>query len=234
MMQEGKCVKRRRAGTGGCIKGERAFDPHSPLYRLVFFLIRHIFPPLFRLFYGYRVTGEIPEEDMKKGCVSVCNHVHMLDCIMLGCAFSEYRMQFLTLESNLHIPLAGPIVRLMGGIGLPAGLAGWRSVFERVEKALDEGQIVQIYPEGELVSGCRELRQFQSGAFTFAVKFQRPVIPCALRFYARYQKNGKRKRDGIELVILQPVYPPEGKKGRAAAERMMEQVRCSMEKALEI
>lgn len=211
---------------------DAGFDPDGILYRFVYFLIRHIFPPIFRLVYGYRVVGELPEKDMENGCVSVCNHVHMLDCIMLGCAFSKYRMQFLTLASNLHIPLAGPIVKLMGGIPLPDGLAGWRSVFERVEKAFANGQVVQVYPEGELQSGCRRLRKFMPGAFTFAVKYEKPVLPCVLRFYPRYRKNGKRKRDGMELVILQPVYPPRELKGRAASQSLMEQVQKCMEEAL--
>ena len=96
------------------------FDSKRPLYRLVKWLILHIFPPVFRLLYGFRVVGRIPEEKMENGCISVCNHVHKLDCVMLACVFQDYTMQFLSLESNLHIPVAGAIVRLMGGIGLPA------------------------------------------------------------------------------------------------------------------
>lgn len=213
--------------------GDSGFCPDSALYRLVHWLIRHIFPPVFRLIYGYRVIGRVPEEAMENGCVSVCNHVHMLDCIMLGCAFDEYRMQFLTLASNLRIPLAGPVVRLMGGIALPDGLSGWRGVFDRVEKAFADGQVVQVYPEGELESGCRSLRAFMPGAFTFAVKYEKPVIPCLLRFYPRYRKSGKRRRDGMELVILDPVCPSKGRTGRAAAQELMRRVRQRMEEALE-
>lgn len=209
-----------------------SFCPERPLYRFVYWLILHIFPPMFRMCYGYRVKGKIPEEAMKAGCVTVCNHVHMLDCVMLGCAFSEYTMQFLTLQSNLKIPVAGQIVRLMGGIGLPFDLTGWRSICGRVEKAFSQGQILQIYPEGERISGCRELREFKPGAFTLAVKYAKPVIPCMLRFYPRFRKNGRPKRDGIELVILRPVYPEPGLKGKAAAEELQKQVREQMESTL--
>ena len=124
------------------------FDSKRPLYRLVKCLILHIFPPVFRLLYGFRVVGRIPEEKMQNGCISVCNHVHKLDCVMLACVFQDYTMQFLSLESNLHIPIAGAIVRLMGGIGLPANLDGWRPVLKRIKQGLDEGQMLQIYPEG--------------------------------------------------------------------------------------
>ena len=174
------------------------FDSKRPLYRLVKCLILHIFPPVFRLLYGFRVVGRIPEEKMQNGCISVCNHVHKLDCVMLACVFQDYTMQFLSLESNLHIPIAGAIVRLMGGIGLPANLDGWRPVLKRIKQGLDEGQMLQIYPEGELIDGCRTLR---------------------------------RKRDGMELVILEPVDIPTDKKGKRAATELETQIRCQMEAA---
>ena len=126
------------------------FDSKRPLYRLVKWLILHIFPPVFRLLYGFRVVGRMPEEKMENGCISVCNHVHKLDCVMLACVFQDYTMQFLSLESNLHIPVAGAIVRLMGGIGLPAKLDGWRPVLKRIKQGLDEGQMLQIYPDRRL------------------------------------------------------------------------------------
>lgn len=191
------------------------FDSKRPLYRLVKCLILHIFPPVFRLLYGFRVVGRIPEEKMQNGCISVCNHVHKLDCVMLACVFQDYTMQFLSLESNLHIPIAGAIVRLMGGIGLPANLDGWRPVLKRIKQGLDEGQMLQIYPEGELIDGCRTLRAFQPGAFQIACWFRKPMIPCLLRFYPRFSKSGRRKRDGMELVILEPVDMPTDKRANA-------------------
>lgn len=191
------------------------FDFKRPLYRIVKWLILHIFPPVFRLLYGFRVVGRIPEEKMQNGCISVCNHVHKLDCVMLACVFQDYTMQFLSLESNLHIPVAGAIVRLMGGIGLPAKLDGWRPVLKRIKQGLDEGQMLQIYPEGELIDGCRTLRAFQPGAFQITCWFRKPMIPCLLRFYPRFSKSGRRKRDGMELVILEPVDIPTDKRASA-------------------
>ena len=168
---------------------------------------------------------------MQNGCISVCNHVHKLDCVMLACVFQDYTMQFLSLESNLHIPVAGAIVRLMGGIGLPAKLDGWRPVLKRIKQGLDEGQMLQIYPEGELIDGCRTLRAFQPGAFQITCWIRKPMIPCLLRFYPRFSKSGRRKRDGMELVILEPVDIPTDKKGKRAATELETQIRCQMEAA---
>lgn len=224
----------RRKGSGRVRKKneqDHEFHPEGLPYRFLKWVIVRLFPPVFRLLYGFRVVGRIPEEVMKKGCVTVCNHIHTLDCVMLACALRNHTMQFLSLPENLKMPVAGPIVRLMGGIGLPDRLDGWKAVYRRVEKAFEEGQFLQVYPEGELISGCRTLREFKPGAFTFAVKYGRPVVPCLLRYYPRY-RAGKRRRDGMELVILEPVFVPEGEKGRKAAGLMERTVRGEMEKAL--
>ncbi len=209
-----------------------SFCPDHWLYRLLRRIIFRLFPPVFRVLYGWRICGEIPEEAVRQGGVSVCNHIHTLDCIMMAYLWKDYFVQFLTLASNLRIPVAGPIVKLMGGIPLPESIDGWKPVYQRVEKAFSEGQILQIYPEGELIGGCRQLRPFRPGAFTFAVKYKKPVIPCVLRFYPRFRKNGVRRKDGMELVILPPVYPPSERSGKAAAKALLEEVRERMEEAL--
>lgn len=89
-------VKDRTGSKSGTIDSTLVgvFDSKRPLYRLVKWLILHIFPPVFRLLYGFRVVGRIPEEKMENGCISVCNHVHKLDCVMLACVFQNYTMQF--------------------------------------------------------------------------------------------------------------------------------------------
>lgn len=46
------------------------FDSKRPLYRIVKWLILHFFPPVFRLLYGFRVVGRIPEEKMQNGCTA--------------------------------------------------------------------------------------------------------------------------------------------------------------------
>jgi len=61
--------------------------------------------------------------------------------------------------------------------------------------------------------------------------FRKPMIPCLLRFYPRFSKSGRRKRDGMELVILEPVDIPTDKKGKRAATELETQIRCQMEAA---
>ncbi|MDO4292395.1 MAG: lysophospholipid acyltransferase family protein [Eubacteriales bacterium] len=214
------------------MSGQTEFSPGGLPYRLVRGVIFCLFPPLFGLLYGWRVRGGLEKSAAAEGCVTVCNHAHTLDCVMLACAFRKHVMQFLTLEENLRLPVAGPLVRLLGGIGLPEGLSGWRQVCGRIEKAFSEGELVQIYPEGELISGCRTLRAFRPGAFTFAARYHKPVVPCVLRFYPRYGLLGRRRRDGRELVILPPVFPAEKETGRRAARTLEERVRAAMEQAL--
>lgn len=58
--------------------------------------------------------------------------------------------------------------------------------------------MLQIYPEGELIDGCRTLRAFQPGAFQIACWFRKPMIPCLLRFYPQFfqKRQTKKGRNG--------------------------------------
>lgn len=220
-------------------RGRPAGFHTGPWYRFLRRLICLILLPAFRLLYGFRIRGSLPEEALKEGCVSLCNHVHMLDCVMMGYAFRRRRMQFLTLDSNLRLPVVGHIVRWMGGIPLPETLEGWKAVYERVEQAFSEGQVLQVYPEGSLCPGCRRLRPFHKGAFTFAVKYQKPVIPCVLRQYPRW--GGPLQKDrgfcfwrrGLELVILPPLRPDPALSAPQARQQLMLSAQESMRAALE-
>ena len=189
-------------------------------------LIFWIFPPVFRLLYGWRVQGSQNARDLP-AAISLCNHVHTLDCIMVACALRWKELLFLSLPSNLKKPVAGWFVRLLGGVGVPAGPSEYRAFYRHLGPEFEAGRFLQIYPEGWLIPGCRQLRQFHPGAFQMAVHFDVPVLPCVIRPYAR-----PHKKDGLELCILPPLWadPALGRRERAAD--LEARARQAMEDAL--
>ena len=149
---------------------------------------------------------------------------------MLACVFQNYTMQFLSLESNLHIPVAGAIVRLMGGIGLPEKLDGWRPVLKRIKQGLDEGQMPQIYPEGELNDGCRTLRRFSGGVSDHVLVPEADDSVPAAGFTRVFPKAADEKgRNGAGYFRAGTFRPIKGQtRGNRALET---QIRCQMEAA---
>ena len=191
-------------------------------------MIYAILWPVLRLAFGFRILGKENAKAVPGGVVTVCNHIHLLDCVMVYMAFPRRRMWALSLPGNLRLPAAGAIVRTMGGLAVPDSAEGYRKLYRHLEGCFAKGHGLQVYPEGELLPWCRELRPFHPGAFRFAVRFGVPVVPCALR---QYRRQGPFKR-GLELVVLPPVDSLPDLPSREAAIELEQRARAAMERAL--
>lgn len=209
-----------------------AGGPWTRFWRRFFTALIHgLFRPIFFVFFGLRVRGI--GDDAPGGEILVANHLHSLDCVMLACALPKRRFSFLSLKSNLEIPVIGPFVRLMGALPLPETPSAAVHLSRAVKTLLGRGAGLQIYPEGSLQPFCSKLRPFKNGAFLYAVDNSVPVRPCVFRLRRR---TGWRRLTGrrplFELVLLPPLMPPQDLPRRAAAAEMAARVRAAMEQVL--
>lgn len=169
------------------------------------------YPILFtltRIVMDLKIEGR---ENLKKvgdEYITVANHINMLDCAMIVLSIFPRIPYFLTLQSNLEIPFIKYLVMLFRGLPIPESKSGKEKMVVTVEKLLQNGEIVGIYPEGHLIPYCGNLREFKDGAFNFAVKNQVPIVP--ILFTYREPKDFRKflkKKPFITLSILEPEYP---------------------------
>lgn len=73
-----------------------------------------VFPLYNRFILGLRIEGLEYAMPPTRGAVSVCNHVHFLDCTMIACRFWQSKVYYPTLQSNLEIPLLRHLISLLG------------------------------------------------------------------------------------------------------------------------
>lgn len=86
-------------------------------YYLLHLLGIILFYPVFYLLFGFRISGrENARAVHGKGVVTICNHVHALDCVMISMGIGLRRTHYISLASNFCIPVVGHLVRLMGGV----------------------------------------------------------------------------------------------------------------------
>ena len=156
------------------------------LYRLFSSLFYYIIaiPVLFiwtRVILGVRVMGENRLHSLK-GALTVCNHVHMLDCALVALALFPRKLIFPTLPGNVRSLWPGSIVRLLGGVAVPGNMSELAQFFEEMEFLLMKGRIVHFFPEGNLNPYDTSLRRFKKGAFHLAAQARVPVIPISIAF----------------------------------------------------
>jgi hypothetical protein len=101
------------------------------------------------------------------------------------------------------MPYLGRVTPYMGGLPLPDDMAATRNFTAAIEKRIDEGAAVFIYPEAHIWPYYTKIRPFGDASFSYPIKQNTPVF-C---FTNTYQKKGKSEHPQIVTYIDGPFYP---------------------------
>jgi 1-acyl-sn-glycerol-3-phosphate acyltransferase len=179
------------------------------------FLMRFLAWLLIHAVYRVEKSGleHIPEEGP---AVIVCNHVSFVDAVVIMAACRR-PIRFVMDHNIFKIPVLSFIFRTGGAIPIASRKddpAMMERAFAEVARALREGQLVGIFPEGRITySG--EIEPFRPGLQRILDETPVPVVPMALRglwgsFFSR--KGGPAMsrpfRRGVLSKIGLAVAPP--------------------------
>ena len=145
-------------------------------------IVRLVAIPLLHLFFRFEVAGlgNVPRTG---NYVVIANHLNWLDEFAL--------LMLLPIEPRLHF-LANPtilvtrrvqwfLVRSTGGfVPVVQGRHGDPALFRHVDRCLEVGGAVAIFPEGNYGPAEGELMPFKKGFAHFAIKAKVSVVPVAL------------------------------------------------------
>jgi 1-acyl-sn-glycerol-3-phosphate acyltransferase len=156
--------------------------PVSRKANIPYRLVRLIAIPLLHLFFRFDVEG-LQQVPRSGNYVVIANHLNWLDEFAL--------LMLLPVEPRLHF-LANPtllvtrkvqwfLVRSTGGfVPVVQGRHGDPTLFRHVDRCLEVGGAVAIFPEGNYGPAEGELLPFKKGFAHFALKANVPVVPVAL------------------------------------------------------
>jgi 1-acyl-sn-glycerol-3-phosphate acyltransferase len=158
--------------------------PVGPRANLPYRLVRLVAVPLLRLAFRFEVHGaeNIPR---KRGpsYVVIANHLNWPDEFTLLLLFPiEPRLHFLA-DPTLLVTrkLQWFLVRTTGGyVPVVKSRHGDGTLYHHVDRALELGGAVAIFPEGQYGTAEGELLPFHKGFAHFAIKAGVPVVPVGL------------------------------------------------------
>ena len=114
--------------------------------------------------------------------MTVCNHVHFLDSVLVGLAVFPRKATFPTFVKNVRTLWPGKIVRILGGVAIPESLSEVNTFFNELEFLLIKNHIVHFFPEGVLRPYDTDLISFRKGAFHLAAQARVPIVPMLITF----------------------------------------------------
>ena len=172
---------------------------------LAFRFVRLWAEPLLHLIFSIKVSGRehIPA---KGNFIVIANHLAWLDPFLILASFpSEPRVHFLGDTTILRTRrLQWWIVRAVGGyVPVNKQLHGDVRLFEHVDRCLQRGGVVALFPEGT-TDGAQEgrLLPFKKGFAHWAIDNDVPVVPVAL---SGTKEVWLRKR--VQVIIGEPMQP---------------------------
>jgi 1-acyl-sn-glycerol-3-phosphate acyltransferase len=150
----------------------------TPMYRLA----RIVLIPLMHLLFRFEVTGRehIPAEG---AFVLIANHLNWLDSFTLLMVFpAEPRVHFLGDTTVLVTrKFQWWVVRQVGGfIPVDKHRHGDQNLFQHVDRCLQRGGVVALYPEAQYGPREGEMLPFKKGFAHFAIDNRVPVVPVGL------------------------------------------------------
>ncbi|MFA0541780.1 MFS transporter [Vibrio sp. 10N.222.52.B7] len=167
----------------------------------------------------YRVKHKnlhhLPE---KGGALIVCNHVSYMDALLLS-AVCPRLIRFVMEEDYTKLPPIRRFLKRAEVIPISAtNRNSIRNAFKEVERALHEGHIVCIFPEGKLTSDG-EMAEFMRGMELIIKRSPVPVIPMALKglwgsYFSRYKGRAckglpTRFWTKLEIEAGEPISPKQ-------------------------
>lgn len=158
----------------------------------------------------------IPDEG---AAVLVCNHVSYVDAIVIM-AISPRPIRFVMDHRIFSIPILAWIFKTAKTIPIAPAKENpqlMEKAFDRIAAALEDGDLVCIFPEGKLTS-TGEMNTFRGGIKRIVDRTPVPVIPMALRglwgsMWTRsagnpFQRSFKRgPLSALQLAVGEPVAP---------------------------
>jgi len=118
----------------------------------------------------------------KGGCVLVCNHVSFVDALIIG-GYCKRNVKFVMDYRIFKMPIIGGFFKMIGAIPIaPAheDEAIKKQAFDRIATALEQGEVVCIFPEGKLTADGK-IGEFKKGIEMIIKRTPVPVVPMALK-----------------------------------------------------
>ncbi len=183
------------------------------------FLMRFLVWLLISTIYKVKPKGldNIPHDGP---CVLVCNHVSYVDSLIIG-GYIRRPVRFVMYYKIFQIPVLSFIFKTAKAIPIAGKYedeALLTKAMYQVAEALQNGEVVCIFPEGKLTSDG-EMNEFKAGIEKIIESTPVPVIPMALQglwhsLFSRKKVNKfshrlKRLRTSVGLIAGEPIAPEE-------------------------
>ena len=199
-----------------CVDSKKPQQEDSKFYRRLLTAVSIAAKPVLRV----ELHTDGLETMLKKGrFLLVCNHLSVMDPVILLGSFANSQLAFITKRENERLFLVGKLMHkiLCQSINRENDREALKTILNCIDIIKEDKASIAVFPEG-YTSLDGKLHPFRNGVFKIAQKAQVPIVVCTLRNTQHVFHNAARlKKTHVHLHLVGILYP-EAQKGLTAVD----------------
>ncbi len=191
-----------------------------------FFWYRIVAMPLAFLYtkivLGQKIVGaRVMKPYRRQGYFMYGNHTQDIGDALMPNMIEKRKDKYVIVNpANLSAPVVGKVIKSLGALPLPDGLRANKNFLSAIERRIEEGAGIVIYPEAHIWPYYTGIRPFSDTSFSYPVRLSTPVF-C---FTNTYQKRRLSKKPRIVTYIDGPFFPDESLSPRESRKALRDEV----------
>ena len=198
------------------------------LFNLIVIPVKFIYPKLkFRIKY-------IGKEKLKKyknsGYFVYVNHTQAFcDTFIPSNPIFPKRNYLIVNPENVSMKIIGNCVQMLGAIPIPSNKFAMKNFLDKINKVIENGNSITIYPEAHIWPYYTKIRPFKSVSFKYPIDLNVPTF-CMTNTYVKRKNSNKIN---IVTYIDGPFFPNENLSKQEQKQDLRNQVYKQMVKRSE-
>lgn len=143
------------------------------------------------------------------GYVVASNHQTYIDPVWIASPISQ-KTQFMAFDGAFGWVFIGRLIRYLGAFPVSQNAKSFAAAFRTALRALDDGAVLVIFPEGARQIESGDLLEMKEGAMRIAIARRSPVLPVTIVGGNRIWPQGwtmPRVFRSIQIVYHEPFVP---------------------------
>ena len=188
------------------VNTEKPQKKDNPFYRGLVGFVANLVVWILRMRVDTKGLEQLPQ---KGRFLLVCNHLSLLDPVLLLAYFRKSQLAFISKRENNSMFLVGKVMHkiMCQLINRENDREALKTIIACIRLIQEDKVSVGVFPEG-YIHGDGLLHPFRSGVFKIAQKTKVPIVVCTVQNTPMVKKNmGKLKPTNIHLHIVGVVQP---------------------------
>ncbi len=188
------------------VKMDRVQEKDSPFYRKLLYICADAIHSILMLRVHTRDLDKMPREGR---VLLVCNHLNLLDPVVLLYYFHKKQLGFISKRENDKKFIIGPILHktMCQPINRENDREALKTILNCVRLLKEDEVSVGVFPEG-YTSKDGLLHPFRNGVFKVAQKAQVPIVICTLQnTHLAFRNILRLKPTHVHLHVVEVLQP---------------------------